>query len=66
MRHWCDEVMADVGRHGVAATVYDDMFASEERAGFAGLASDEKRRSVALALLANFVRTFSPETHSRG
>ena len=31
VRHWCDEVAADVRRHGVAAIVYDDMFTDDER-----------------------------------
>ena len=34
VRHWCDEVDTDVGRHGTAAVVYDSMFTVSERERF--------------------------------
>jgi hypothetical protein len=55
VRHWCDEVRGDVGRHTDAATVYDGIFTEEERERFSELPSDAARRSHALASLAGFV-----------
>jgi hypothetical protein len=34
IRHWCDDVAADVGRRGIAAVVCDSMFTESEREKF--------------------------------
>ena len=44
VRTWCEEVAADVGRHGAAAIVYHGMFTDEERRRFSGLQSDRARQ----------------------
>jgi hypothetical protein len=62
VRHWCDEVDADVGRHTAAAVVYDDMFTDDERRKFSGLQSDRARQADALNSLAGFVRAHFPGT----
>ena len=64
VRHWCDDVAADVGRHGGAAIVYDGMFTDEERRGFSALPSDQARRSLALKSLAGFVLANFPRGFS--
>jgi hypothetical protein len=56
IRHWCDEVRADVGRHTDAAVVYDSVFTEEERALFSRLPSDDARCSHVLASLTAFIR----------
>jgi hypothetical protein len=65
VRHWCDEVAADVSRKGNAAIVCDGMFTPEERDKFARLPSDEVRRQFALTSLAAFVAAVFPEMRSR-
>jgi hypothetical protein len=60
VRHWCDDVAADVGRHG-PAIVYDTMFTDQERARFSSLQSDQARCSFALKSLAQWVATVLPE-----
>jgi hypothetical protein len=60
VRHWCDDVSADVGRRGGAAVVYDGMFTDEERQRFSALPSDHARRSFALKSLAQWVATVLP------
>jgi ParB-like chromosome segregation protein Spo0J len=61
IRHWCDEVAADVGRRSVAATVYDGMFTRDEHNRFLGLSSDGERQSSAIESLEGFVRAVLPE-----
>ena len=61
VRHWCDEVAADVGRRGGAAVVYDGMFRDEERQRFSCLPSDSARRSLALKSLVSWVQGILPE-----
>jgi hypothetical protein len=61
VRHWFDEVAADVGRRGEAAIVYHDIFTAEERERFSKLPSDQARRSHALASLTAFVLAVFPE-----
>ena len=65
VRHWCDEVAADVGRKDNAAMVCDGMFTPEERTKFARLPSDQKKQQFALASLADFVAAVFPEMRSR-
>ena len=60
VRLWCEEVDADVGRHGVAAFVYDDMFTDDERQKFSSLPSDRARLEHALNSLAAFVQAHFP------
>jgi hypothetical protein len=55
VRNWCDEVASDVGRHGTAALMYDQMFTDEEQKRFSELPKEEAKR-LALASLAGFVR----------
>jgi hypothetical protein len=62
IRHWYDEVAADVGHQGEAAAVYDGMFTDEERRRFFALPSDEARRLRAIESLADFIRAVFPET----
>jgi hypothetical protein len=61
VRHWCDEVAADVGRHGDAAIVYHSMFTDDERGRFSRQPSDQARRSLALKSLAQWVMAVLPE-----
>jgi hypothetical protein len=61
VRHWCDDVAADVSRHGEAAIVYDTMFRDEERERFSRLPSDQARRSIALKSLPEWVAAVLPE-----
>ena len=60
VRHWCDEVAADVGRRGGAAIVYDGMLKDEERQRFSALPSDHARQSFALKSLAQWVAAVLP------
>ena len=64
VRTWCEEVAADIGRHGAAAIVYDGMFTDDERRRFSGLPSDQRRPALALSSLAGFVRANFPSTTS--
>jgi hypothetical protein len=66
VRTWCEEVAADVGRHGTAAIVYDGMFTDDERRRFSGLPSDQRRSALALNSLAGFVRAHYLSTKSSG
>jgi hypothetical protein len=59
VRHWCDEVAADVGRHGTAANVYDSMFTPAEVDRFSALPLNQAR-SRALGSFAAFVEAISP------
>ena len=59
VRHWCDEVASDVGRHGTAATVYDPMFTAEEDTRFDAL-PPAKAQLFALASLRQFVQENFP------
>lgn len=61
VRHWCDEVAADVGRSGGAARIYEMMFSNEENSRFKALPTDQARRDLALASLAAFVREVVPQ-----
>jgi hypothetical protein len=61
VRHWCDEVAADVGRRSEAAVVYDGMFTADERQRFSLLPTGQARHSFALKSLASWVRAVLPE-----
>jgi hypothetical protein len=61
IRHWCDEVAADVGRRSDAAIVYDGMFAEDERNRFLGLSSDRERQLFAIKSLEAFVWAALPD-----
>jgi hypothetical protein len=60
VRHWCEDVAADVGRHGAAAIVYHGMFTDDERQKFSSLPSNQARQAYALNSLAAFVRAHFP------
>jgi hypothetical protein len=60
VRHWCEEVAVDVGRHGAAAIVYHGMFTDDALQKFSSLPSDQARRAHALNSLAAFVRAHFP------
>jgi hypothetical protein len=62
VRGWCEEVAADVGRHGAAAIVYDGMFTDDERQKFSSLPSDQARQAHALNSLAAFMRAHFSRT----
>jgi len=53
VRHWCEEVAADVGRRGTAAKMYASMFMPAEVDRFSALPLDQAR-SHALGSLARF------------
>ena len=55
VRHWCDDLANDVGRHGTAAIVYDTMFTTEENKRFDAL-PPAKAQAFALASLRNYVQ----------
>ena len=61
IRHWCDEVSADVSRKREAAIVYDDMFTDCERRRFSALPSNQARRSRAIASLTHWIWAVFPE-----
>ena len=58
--NWCDKVSSDVGRHGIAAMMYDDKLARGQKI-LAALPKDQSRQSAALQELAGWVRTIFPE-----
>jgi hypothetical protein len=60
VRHWCDDVVADVSRRGVAAMIFHGMFTPEENERYAKQPTREKQRSLAFTSLKNFLQTFSP------
>jgi hypothetical protein len=61
VKNWCDEVSSDVGRRGVAAQMYDSMFArTEEQQRFAEMSKENGRR-YALDSMAQWVKVFFPE-----
>jgi hypothetical protein len=62
IRHWCDEVSADVSRTREAAIVYDGMFTDDERRRFSDLRSNHARRSRAIASLTHWIWAVFPET----
>ena len=64
VRHWCEEVAADVGRRGTAAMMYDSMFTPAEVDRFSALPVDQAR-SRALDSLAGFVQAIFPEAVER-
>jgi hypothetical protein len=59
VRHWCDEVASDVGRHGPAAVMYDGLFTEKENERFQALLLPNAR-SFALASLRQYVQAFFP------
>jgi len=59
IRHWCDNVASDVGRHGTAAMMFDSMFTAKENEKFQALPS-AKAQSFALASLRQYVREMFP------
>jgi hypothetical protein len=64
VRHWYDEVAADVGRHGTEATMFDSMFTADEASRFSTL-PPAQARSHALASLAGWVRVISPALNQK-
>jgi hypothetical protein len=56
VRHWCDEVVADVSRVGGAADLYHRMLTEDELKRFKALPSDQARKDLARASLIAFVR----------
>jgi hypothetical protein len=60
VRHWCDDVASDVGRHGMAAVKYDTMFTHSEREKFLLLPNDHAKRYYALEKLAAYVQALLP------
>jgi hypothetical protein len=60
VRHWCDEVASDVGRHETAARAHDSMFGIEENKKFASLKNAEAHSS-AIASLGHYVQEIFPE-----
>jgi hypothetical protein len=60
VRHWCDNVAADVGRRGTAVTVYETMLTAKEIERFSALPSNEARQSFALVSLGDFIRQILP------
>jgi hypothetical protein len=61
VRHWCDEVAADVGRRGTAAMVYDTMFTAKEIERLSAEPSNEARHNFALVSLCAFVEQIFPK-----
>jgi hypothetical protein len=61
VRHWCDIVAADVGRHGTAMTVYETMLTAIEIERFRSLPSNATQQKFALQSLDDFVRHIFPE-----
>lgn len=55
VRGWCEEVSADVGRHGTAAWVYHDMTTGAEGQKFSNLETVKAKRAYALKSLAGYV-----------
>ena len=64
VRHWCEEVAADVARLGTAAMMYDSMLTRAEIDRFSALPQDQAR-SHALNSLAGFVQAIFPEILER-
>jgi hypothetical protein len=60
VRHWCDEVSSDVGKHTAGSAIYDSLFVESENARFSALAP-ERARSVALSDLSNWVLYIRPD-----
>jgi hypothetical protein len=59
VRHWCQEVASDFGRHGIAALMYDSIFTEAERQKFSAL-PPEQARHRALVSLGDYVRMSFP------
>lgn len=59
VRHWRQEVASDVGRHGIAALMYNSMFTEVERQTFSALPPDQARHH-ALVSLGDYVRISFP------
>jgi hypothetical protein len=59
VRRWCEEVASDVGRHGIAALMYDSVFAEVERQKLSALPLDQARHH-ALVSLGDYVRMSFP------
>jgi hypothetical protein len=62
VRHWCEEVAGDVGRHGTAAMAYDSMLSGIEPK-ISALMQEQARR-WALDSLTAFVQRLFPEMHT--
>jgi hypothetical protein len=61
VKNWCNEVSVDVGRHGVAAQMYDSMYArAEEQQRYAAMSKDDAQR-FALDAMASWVQAVFPE-----
>jgi hypothetical protein len=63
VRHWCEEVAGDVGRHGTAAVAYDSMLAEIELK--ISVLTQEQARRWALDALADFVQRLFPEMRAQ-
>jgi hypothetical protein len=63
VRHWCEEVAGDVGRHGTAAMAYDSMLAEIELK--ISVLTQEQARRWALDALAAFVQRLFPEMRAQ-
>jgi hypothetical protein len=61
VRNWCDAVSSDVGRHGTAAQMYDSMFARPEVQQRYSAMPKAQAGSLALDILAAWVRSTLPE-----
>jgi hypothetical protein len=64
VRHWYDEVAADVGRHGTEARMFDSMFAADEDSRLSAL-PPVQARSHALACLAGWVQATFPALNQK-
>jgi hypothetical protein len=64
VRHWYDEVRADVGRHGTEARMFDSMFTADEDSKFSAL-PPVQARSRALASLAGWVQATFPALNQK-
>jgi hypothetical protein len=59
VRTWSSEVSSDVGRHGLAALMYDDRTAAKNQARFSALPKDQAKQ-LALRELADWVQSTFP------
>jgi hypothetical protein len=60
VRHWCDDVATDVGRHGMAAFKYDTMFTRSKREKLSASPNDDAKLYDALDELAAYVEALLP------
>jgi hypothetical protein len=60
VRHWCDEVSSDVGRHGTAARAYDYFISDPEEQEWLSALPKDRARQFVLQSLADWVRALFP------